>query len=204
MVCWVIPVVVKKTSHISHEALVLVLPISQVWKLQIPYRRKLGICGVFLLGSFVVGVGIVRVVYHVQLTRPNSEIAVDPTCKPRSSLPFYQTGETLAKCSVTDAWAAVTYWTVVEACIGVVSACLPTLRPLVSGELSIWNMRRKVTLPYWRTHDHTDATIVGRPSTSETASHTNLIPVSMPQRSPRKENMSGVTHLEDVSFHVEV
>ena len=71
---------------LSHKALVLVLPISQVWKLQMPYQRKLGICCVFLLGGFVVAVGIVRVVYHYQLTKPNSPIAVDPTCKSRSSL----------------------------------------------------------------------------------------------------------------------
>ncbi|KAL8904744.1 MAG: hypothetical protein Q9207_003075 [Kuettlingeria erythrocarpa] len=94
-------------SDIILDALILTLPWYPVWKLQMPLRRKLSICAIFLLGGFVVAAGIVRFAYLLQATKNIS-----------SNLDY------------TYSRAPAIYWTAVEGCIGVVSACLPTLRPI--------------------------------------------------------------------------
>ncbi|KAI4178411.1 MAG: hypothetical protein LQ346_007459 [Caloplaca aetnensis] len=94
-------------SDVILDTLILALPWYPVWKLQMPLRRKLSICAIFLLGGFVVAAGIVRFAYLLQATR---NIA--------SNLDY------------TYSRAPAIYWTAVEGCIGVVSACLPTLRPI--------------------------------------------------------------------------
>ena len=73
-----------------------------LWRLQIPLRRRLQLVAMFLAGGFVCIVGIYRI----------------PT----------QAAISLADASWSDVNAAV--WSVVEVCIGIVSACLPTYRPL--------------------------------------------------------------------------
>lgn len=62
---------------------ILLLPIYKVWKLQMSTARKFAITGMFLLGSLVSIVGIVRIhflteTYHI-LTKDLS--AADSTCK---------------------------------------------------------------------------------------------------------------------------
>ncbi|MCJ1232295.1 hypothetical protein MMC14_000244 [Varicellaria rhodocarpa] len=80
------------------------LPLPQIWKLHVKIGRKVQLAGLFLLGGFVCVVSIIRIpqVRSVSLTDP--------------------------------AWSDVSgsIWSIVETNIGLVSACLPTLRPLYS------------------------------------------------------------------------
>ena len=57
--------------------MVLTLPWYPVWRLQMPIAKKLSVCGIFLLGAFVVGAGVARVTaIHVAVTSK-----VDLSCK---------------------------------------------------------------------------------------------------------------------------
>ena len=53
--------------------MILVLPWYPMWKLQMPLRRKLSICAIFLFGGFVVAAGIVRLAYVIQANKKNAE-----------------------------------------------------------------------------------------------------------------------------------
>lgn len=82
---------------------ILVLPIMIVWRLQITKSQKLAVSGIFLLGGFVCVVSIVRILY-------------------------------LSRVRYTDStWTDVDtfIWSTVEPCIGIVSACLPVMRPIL-------------------------------------------------------------------------
>ncbi|KAL8642368.1 MAG: hypothetical protein Q9228_000921 [Teloschistes exilis] len=58
------------------------LIILQIWALQMPPRRKLAVCGIFLLGFLTVGAGIAKLaVYYDMLAKINDDPnAVDVTC----------------------------------------------------------------------------------------------------------------------------
>ncbi|TRX96511.1 hypothetical protein FHL15_002783 [Xylaria flabelliformis] len=81
---------------------ILSVPIPIVWKLKISVKQKIAISGIFLLGAF-----IARIYF------------------------FYQSSASYANAlDITVNIAPTLYWTELEASIAVISACLPTLRPL--------------------------------------------------------------------------
>jgi hypothetical protein len=41
---------VQGIFNIVSDFYILILPIPVVWKLQLPFRRKIGLCGVFMMG----------------------------------------------------------------------------------------------------------------------------------------------------------
>ncbi len=43
------------------DVAILVLPFFVLWDLKMPTKNKVGLTGLFLIGSFVVGVGIARI-----------------------------------------------------------------------------------------------------------------------------------------------
>ncbi|TGJ78459.1 hypothetical protein E0Z10_g10304 [Xylaria hypoxylon] len=88
---------------------ILSVPIPIVWGLKAPLRQRIAISGIFLLGAFVVGISIARVYFFYQSTA-SYEDALD----------------------ITVNIAPALYWSELEASIAVVSACLPTLKPLSS------------------------------------------------------------------------
>ncbi|KAF6229956.1 hypothetical protein HO133_004294 [Letharia lupina] len=87
------------------DVLILILPISVVWELQIKKSQKVAISGMFLLGGFVCLSSIVRTCFVGKVDID------DPT------------------------WTAVDadIWSTVEPSIGIVSACLPMMGPLLKG-----------------------------------------------------------------------
>lgn len=64
----------------NNIGLILTLPWYRVWKLQMPMRRKVAVCGIFLLGGFVVLAGILRFTEIVAST-DSEETNLDFTCK---------------------------------------------------------------------------------------------------------------------------
>ncbi|KAL9607322.1 MAG: hypothetical protein Q9167_007756, partial [Letrouitia subvulpina] len=88
--------------NIVTDVIVLLMPLPWLWGLQLNLAKRLAIIGLFVLGSFVCVAGIVRI-------------------------PF------LAHLALSDlSWTGVSVgiWVNVECNIGIVSACLPILRPL--------------------------------------------------------------------------
>lgn len=94
--------IVLSSLNIGTDILILCLPMPQLWKLNMPKGPKCQLMGIFLLGGFVCVASVIRVPYiaHISL--------VDP--------------------SWSDVYGSI--WSIVELNLGIVSACLPTLRPL--------------------------------------------------------------------------
>ncbi|OHW93605.1 integral membrane protein [Colletotrichum incanum] len=89
--------------NILTDVAILCLPIGQVWKLQATLAQRLSLCFMFLLGGFVLFASIYRFTTIMQ----------------------FQIADT------TWTLATACTWCVVECACGVISACLPTLRPLM-------------------------------------------------------------------------
>ncbi|KAL1642573.1 hypothetical protein SLS58_005342 [Diplodia intermedia] len=94
------------------DIFIVVTPIYPVWKLQMPTNKKIAVSAIFLLGGVVIGASIARIAVLLKMA----------TTKDQS-------------------WGtcAGLFWTCLEPLIGVFSACLPTLGPLVrhcSGKIS--------------------------------------------------------------------
>ncbi|KAK1976916.1 hypothetical protein LZ30DRAFT_804370 [Colletotrichum cereale] len=89
--------------NILTDVAILCLPVGQVWKLQATLTHRLSLCFMFLLGGFVLFASIYRFTTLMQ----------------------FQIADT------TWTLATACTWCVVECACGVISACLPTLRPLM-------------------------------------------------------------------------
>ncbi|KAL9607133.1 MAG: hypothetical protein Q9167_007926 [Letrouitia subvulpina] len=97
-----VEVVVFAVFNVITDVTILIIPIPILWKLQIPWSRKIQLMAVFLTGIFVCVVSAYRVPKEAFLSLADAPWSnVDPCV-----------------------------WSVVEVCVGIVSACLPTMRPL--------------------------------------------------------------------------
>ncbi|KAI5801347.1 hypothetical protein EDC01DRAFT_517102 [Geopyxis carbonaria] len=97
--------------NVITDFVILTLPMPVVWNLQASVAHRLSLSFIFLLGGFVVFASIYRFVTIFQF---------DPM----------DTSWTLATACT---------WCVVECAVGIVSACLPTLRPLITPFTSALN-----------------------------------------------------------------
>ncbi|KAL1862345.1 hypothetical protein Plec18170_001171 [Paecilomyces lecythidis] len=100
-------------GNLLTDVLILCLPIPIVWGLQMRVSKRLAIIGIFMLGGFVCVATIVRIYSITQL-----------------------------KSTVDITWAIgdAMIWSNVEPCIGIVSACLPTMRPALRQILDSWGI----------------------------------------------------------------
>ncbi|KAK2761633.1 hypothetical protein FQN54_001461 [Arachnomyces sp. PD_36] len=89
--------------NIVTDAAILAMPMHQVWKLHARLAQRITLCGIFLLGCFVIFASIYRFVTILKLDQNNLSLTLT---KP-------------------------TTWSHIEICAAIVSACLPTLRPIV-------------------------------------------------------------------------
>ncbi|KAJ5257194.1 hypothetical protein N7478_013298 [Penicillium angulare] len=95
-------------SDVALDVLIIILPIQPVIKVNMSLKQRLMVLGMFLLGLLAVACSIARLVSFVQCDTVLIEHYNDET--------YYTSG--------------VFVWTVVELVMAVISACLPTLRPL--------------------------------------------------------------------------
>ncbi|KAF2851564.1 hypothetical protein T440DRAFT_467810 [Plenodomus tracheiphilus IPT5] len=84
---------------------ILAVPVSSVLKLQMGRTQKIAICLMFLLGSFVCFASLYRIITITRLVRTTD---------------------------ISWAKSDVFIWSSVEPSIGIISGCLPTLRPLLT------------------------------------------------------------------------
>ncbi|KAI0812924.1 hypothetical protein GGR55DRAFT_687821 [Xylaria sp. FL0064] len=89
--------------NILADLLLLILPIRDVWKLQLSRVSKIGVSGMFILGGFVIIASGLRI--HFTL-------AFDPK-------------------DPTWSYVGLTLWSAVEMNVAVISCCLPTIRPAI-------------------------------------------------------------------------
>ncbi|KAI0897737.1 hypothetical protein F4806DRAFT_507575 [Annulohypoxylon nitens] len=114
-------------TDVTTDFLVLLLPIYKVWQLQMPMERKLMIVGIFLLGGLVSVVGLIRIHYLTQV---------------------YGVLESSPEADTTYMYSQVYYWTIIETNVGVLSACLPTFRPIqerLARYISFTKLRNSLT-----------------------------------------------------------
>ncbi|KAL2860649.1 hypothetical protein BJX68DRAFT_90142 [Aspergillus pseudodeflectus] len=93
------------------DILMLILPLPMVWRMRMSRRRRLLLTGIFGMGGFVCVVSLLRIISFNQANRD------DPT--------------------FTQIYSST--WSSVEQGVGIVCACLPTLRPL----RRLWTDMRK-------------------------------------------------------------
>ncbi|KAI1091711.1 hypothetical protein F5B19DRAFT_457258 [Rostrohypoxylon terebratum] len=95
-------------SDILIDVVILVMPIPMVFQLQLPLKQKLGVLVMFLLGATVCAFSLTRALIYVHVGE-------------RLTLHFNDE---------TYYTSPVFFWAVIELSTAVLSACLPTYRPI--------------------------------------------------------------------------
>ncbi|KKA21752.1 hypothetical protein T310_4273 [Rasamsonia emersonii CBS 393.64] len=106
--------VANSASTILSDLAILILPIRQIWKLQLRKAEKVALTFAFGLGFFVIFASAYRLAVVLTYNELDASYSLAP----------------------------VVGWTVIEMSAGIVSACLPTLRPvlfLLARKLGIQN-----------------------------------------------------------------
>ncbi|KAF2024802.1 hypothetical protein EK21DRAFT_77914 [Setomelanomma holmii] len=93
------------------DVMILIVPVQSVVKLQMGRTQKIAICLMFLLGSFVCFASLYRIVTIAHLVETTD---------------------------ISWAKSDVFIWSSVEPSVGIISGCLPTLRPLLKYILETW------------------------------------------------------------------
>ncbi|KAF2236501.1 hypothetical protein EV356DRAFT_497995 [Viridothelium virens] len=115
-------------SSVILDGVVLMLPWYPLWKLNMPTMRKVVVSGILLLGGLAVLFSIFRAVAMFDALVPNPD--------------------------TTWTRAPAFYWATLETGMGTISACLPTLRPLMSKpgpESMVRSLHRKLRRTLSRT-----------------------------------------------------
>lgn len=103
--------------NIILDCFVVLAPVPMVWRLNMSRPRRLGVLSIFALGIFVIACAIVRLVLQYRL-QSNSR-------------------------NLQSAYAMLSVWSVVECCVGIIVACMPTM----AGPIRQWHrkLRSSVT-----------------------------------------------------------
>jgi len=93
------------------DCIILSIPLPFVWKLQMPLRHKIAVSGIFLTCILTIAASITRMVVFVYADKK------------------------LAAGDMDVSWyaAPTEYWVLIEASLSIISASLPTLRPIFTG-----------------------------------------------------------------------
>lgn len=196
------------------KGFILLLPIPNVWKLQMSTRQKVTVVGIFFLGAFTTITGIIRLHFVTEAYASLDEQVFfnDIYCQ---SYPQFPSGSLLclqdhpftrflmqpflprayfAKSTYTcpiDNYAPAFYWSVIECNVGILSACLPSLKPLLSAyAISSPTLQRLVRS--WMSSFR---------STSSNRSKTGDTPVSSVNKRNKTSKPWGRDRLNSVSEH---
>lgn len=118
---------VSAPVNIITDLAILVLPIPVLTGMRLPSKQKNILVATFTLGVFVTVVDVVRI-YYLQEASFQQESKLLPTSDTRI-------GDT-----ANFAWTASLslMWSAVEVNVGIICACIPTLKPLFSRLLPKW------------------------------------------------------------------
>lgn len=106
---------------------ILLMPVPMVLRLQLPWKDRLVVLGMFGLGASVYAISATRIATLVQVANEFLDHYNDLTC----NLKLRPSSErVLTRVPSTDYTPPVFYWTNIDMAMAVVSACLTTLRPI--------------------------------------------------------------------------
>ena len=114
----------------SLDIIALCLPMPFLWRLHTDKARKLQLIGVFSLGSLTCGVSLYRIPQMANLSLS------DAPCK---ATIFFVSSSYIDNILGSDVKPCV--WAVVEVCLAILGACLPTY-PALFGWKSVRNQQR--------------------------------------------------------------
>ncbi|KAL9117370.1 MAG: hypothetical protein Q9187_006091, partial [Circinaria calcarea] len=117
------------TTNLALDIIILALPVSAVWRLQISLAKKISVAGIFLLGGLSVIIAIIRLIVVVTA---NLE---DITCSSPSPSASSSTN------SLSAAYTSISSWTAVEPAIEVLSVCLPAMAPFLHIHRTLAELR---------------------------------------------------------------
>ncbi|KAH9869189.1 hypothetical protein IAQ61_006394 [Plenodomus lingam] len=86
------------------DLVVVLMPLPYVWRLQAPLAQRLILAGMFILGTFIAVVSLVRLIIFL-------------------SIPIATSGD------VTFNFREIIVWSIVEINVGLICACMPSLKP---------------------------------------------------------------------------
>ncbi|KAI1496309.1 hypothetical protein F5X99DRAFT_424791 [Biscogniauxia marginata] len=99
-------------SDLMLDLIIFTLPLPMLWQLRMPWRKKLAVAGIFLLGSIAIASSITRVVVYnwaIFFARAEPQLwSINTT--------WYSTG--------------LLFWHLAENAVGLLSCCLPSYAPL--------------------------------------------------------------------------
>ena len=93
--------------NVMLDIIVVAMPMPYVWRLHAPLAQRLILAGMFVLGTFISVVSLVRLIIFLRI-------------------PIATSGD------VTYNFREIIVWSIVEINIGLVCACLPSLKPAIA------------------------------------------------------------------------
>ncbi|KAF3760509.1 hypothetical protein M406DRAFT_73001 [Cryphonectria parasitica EP155] len=121
-------------SDIVLNSLILVLPAREAWKLHLPVRYKLAVCGIFVIGILLIQ------------TRPIHLLT--PTRTVIASIFRLLNSLSSSSTSVNDStvnFASVWIWTIAEVSLGVFGGCLLVMLPIARRIKTLFPSRKPVS-----------------------------------------------------------
>ncbi|KAI0382175.1 hypothetical protein F5Y04DRAFT_279959 [Hypomontagnella monticulosa] len=110
------------------DVIIIALPMPRVWSLHLTLARKIAITGIFLLGGVAIGAAAARLgIFVTQI-----KYSLDPTIDENKSV------------------STILYWSMIEAGLSLIAACLPTTQNLFHGRSVgsvIASVRSAIPLP---------------------------------------------------------
>lgn len=125
--CFKISTVFIVTSSLNAltDLILLAIPMPFLWKLNMDYKRKLQLTGIFICGGMVFAISIARAPMLVNVS------PVDPSCKSYCRMSFdafHVHADTLLGSDVNGG-----IWSALESGVGTLCACLPTFGVLFTA-----------------------------------------------------------------------
>ena len=113
--------------NIVMDAMILCLPMYEVYKIHVSRKLKIAIGATFMVGSIVIIASIIKLKVMVDLYKLGH--TADVTCKLTN---FWDCSLFVLTFCFEDHLANLIMWVDVEPAMGIISACLPTLRPILT------------------------------------------------------------------------
>ncbi|ORY19056.1 hypothetical protein BCR34DRAFT_260972 [Clohesyomyces aquaticus] len=117
-------------SDFITDAIVILLPLPKIWSLRLPLARKLGVMMVFLLGSIAIAASLIRMIWVIWARQIGFDTSFD---EDRMLLAFATSSERL-HLTFLVLITTLLFWCQVEVSLGLLAACLPTLRGLFQSQ----------------------------------------------------------------------
>ncbi|KAH4063448.1 hypothetical protein HBI37_002090 [Parastagonospora nodorum] len=118
-------------SDFISDCFIIVLPIPMILGLHLPVARKLGVLFVFLLGILATVASLIRMIWVTWARTVGFDVTLDQNRK--LSLYMFRQGNLLTNLLLVLITTSL-FWNMLEVSLGIIAACLPTLRGLAKAK----------------------------------------------------------------------